>query len=90
MNRHERRAARKWNDSMVIKTQAFKDTRGLLYWFKEPEGFAREDGLPEGVEVHGPFKTEAEVKESQRFVLLRPRCEVAEGGIWDPAWDRMQ
>jgi hypothetical protein len=91
MNRPERRAARKWYDSsMVIKAQVFKDTRGLFYWFEEPEGFAREDGLPRDVQVHGPFKTEAEVEESQRFVLLGPQCEVTEGGMWDPAWDRMQ
>jgi hypothetical protein len=28
--------------------------------------------------------------ESQRIVLLGPQCELKEGGMWNPAWDRMQ
>ena len=34
-----------------------------LFWFEEPEGFRPEEGrLPAGVILHGPFRTEAEVK----------------------------
>ena len=29
-------------------------------------------------------------RESQRIVLLGPQCELKEGGVWNPAWDRMQ
>jgi|GraSoiStandDraft_55_1057291.scaffolds.fasta_scaffold581728_2 hypothetical protein len=43
-----------------------------------------------GIELFGPFKTDAEVHESQRLTLLGPQCEVAEGGMWDPAWDKLQ
>jgi hypothetical protein len=93
MNRHERRAAasdqRKWKGGEVIKAQRFK-ADGMLYWFEEPEGFAREDGLPSDVEIFGPFKTDAEVDESMRLVLLGPQCEVTEGGMWDQAWDTLQ
>jgi hypothetical protein len=94
MNRHERRSAasdqRKWKGGEVIKTQSFKDAGGMLYWFEEPEGFAREDGLPSDVEIFGPFKTDAEVEKSQRLVLLGPQCQVTEGGMWNPAWDALQ
>lgn len=73
----------------MIKTQSFKHA-GMVYWFEEPKGFTRENGLPPGVKIHGPFKTEAEANESQRLVLLGPQCEVIEGGKWDKAWDRIQ
>ena len=74
----------------------------LLYWFREPDGFSDDDAQHlqdwilgrhadgPGVELHGPFKTDAEVAESQRLTLLGPQCEVTEGGMWDPAWDRPQ
>ena len=98
MNRNERRAAaahaRRWKDKtaqvgMVFRCQSLRGSDGLLYWFEEPEGWVREDGVPD-VEIHGPFKTEAEVEESQRLIIAGPQCEVTEGGMWDPAWDRMQ
>lgn len=86
MNRHERRDTRA-KVGTVIYTEEFRDTRdGLIYWFKKPDGFSWEDGVPSDVKIHGPFKTDAEVTESQRLVLLGPQCEVTEGGYWDPAW----
>ena len=94
MNRHDRRAEaairRRWQEATVIHTQSLRDASGQHYWFVIPEGWKREDGLPDGVELHGPFKTAAEADENQRLVLLGPQCEVTEGGMWDPAWDRMQ
>jgi hypothetical protein len=42
------------------------------------------------VTLHGPFKTDAEVKESQRVILLGPQCKITEGGAWDPNWDKPQ
>jgi hypothetical protein len=93
MNRHERRSAasdqRKMEVGEMIKAQAFR-VGGMLYWFEVPEGFVQEDGLPSDVEIFGPFKTDAEVDESMRLVLLGPQCEVTEGGMWDPAWDTLQ
>jgi hypothetical protein len=93
MNRNERRSAaarkRRWKDKTVVMVQCFRSSDGLLYWFEEPEGWAREDGIPD-VEIHGPFKTEAEAAESQRLVLMGPQCKVTEGDMWDQAWDRMQ
>jgi hypothetical protein len=99
VNRHERRAAaaheRRWKDKTaevgtVIKTQSLSGSDGMHYWFEMPEGWTREDGMPEGVDIHGPFKTAAEADENERLVLLGPQCKVTEGGEWDPAWDRMQ
>jgi hypothetical protein len=94
MNRQERRAAaanrRKWEVGTVVETQGFRDGKGQHYWFERPEGWTTEDGMPEGVEIHGPFKTEAKAYENQRLILLGPQCEVIEGGRWDSAWDRLQ
>lgn len=97
-NRHERRAAaaheRRWKDKtaevgMVIKTQSFR-ANGMCYWFEPPDEWTREDGVPEGVDIHGPFATEAEADEHSRLVLLGPDCVVTEGGMWDFAWARLQ
>jgi hypothetical protein len=62
-----------------------------LFWFEEPEGFRPEEGrLPAGVILHGPFRTEAEVKKDIRLTILGPQCKVIEGGEWDPNWDKPQ
>jgi hypothetical protein len=95
MNRQERRAAaakqRKWQEGDVIRTESFRDSSGQHYWFVTPgDGWTRAAGVPEGVEIHGPFGTQAEAYENQRLMLLGPQCEVIEGGMWDPAWDRMR
>jgi hypothetical protein len=99
MNRQERRAAaaheRRWKDKtaevgMVFMTHSFRCSDGMQYWFEQPEGRTWEDGVPEGVDIHGPFTTEAEVEQNQRLVLLGPECEITHGGMWDPAWDRLQ
>jgi hypothetical protein len=91
MNRHERRSAaamkRRWKDRQVVKAQSFRDEQGLLYWFEEPDDWTKQDGLPD-VDIHGPFRTEAEVDEDQRRVLLPSDCEVEEGGDWNPESDR--
>lgn len=49
--------------------------------------------MPPDVEIHGPFKTEAEVKANQTLVLFGSQCEVTEGDTWewdDPAWNKPQ
>jgi hypothetical protein len=58
-----------------------------LFWFEESEGFRSEEGgLPAGVILDGPFRTEAEVKKHIRLTILGPQCKVIEGGGWDPNW----
>ena len=93
MNRHERRAAaaiqRRLSEGDVISTESFR-YRGQHYWFVSPEGWTQEDGLPDDVEIHGPFKTKAEAYKNQEQVIGGPDCEITKGGAWDPAWDRMQ
>jgi hypothetical protein len=93
MNRHERRAdaamKRRWKDRQVVMTQSFRDaTSGFLYWFEQPDGWTQEDFLRNVADIHGPFRTEAEVDEDQRRVLLPPDCVVTEGGEWNPEWAR--
>ena len=93
MNRKQRRAQRKLGVGTVIRATTFAVVdhvgRRHLYWFEEPEGSPK-DGLPPGVTVHGPFETDAEVKEHQRLTLLGPQCKVTEGGAWDSEWDKQQ
>jgi hypothetical protein len=105
MNRQKRRAAaayrRKWKSGelgvgTVIHTQTVRlRETGEFYWF-ETDGAANMTGFTVSLDptelknFHGPFKTEAEVAESQRLILLGPQCEVREGGVWDSAWDKPQ
>jgi hypothetical protein len=88
MNRKQQRRGK----GMVIYTQIVTSaTTGDLYWFECPEKFSLEkDGLPPDATLHGPFKTQAEVKASQHLILFGPQCKVIEGGKWDPAWDKPQ
>jgi hypothetical protein len=79
----------KVGDMVSAQTIRVRHT-GEFYWFECAKDFDRRDGIPPDAVLHGPFKTEAEVNESQRVVLLGPQCEVTEGGNWDSAWDRLQ
>jgi hypothetical protein len=99
MNRQERRAAaaheQRWRDKtaevgMILKTQSVRGSDGMHYWFEPPDGWTQQAGWPDGTDIHGPFRTATEVEENQRSVLLGPDCEVTNGGMWDPAWDRLQ
>ena len=46
---------------------------GLLwFWFEIPGGMSYEEAFATQ-EHHGPFKTEKEMRESQRILLLLPR-----------------
>lgn len=89
MNRHQRRkeqaVQRKLFEGMVINTTTFRDQDGNFCWIEEPE-----DGITADTEIHGPFATEAEAEADSRLVILGPECVVTEGGVWDPAWDRLQ
>ena len=69
------------------------DRQRALYWCVVPEGMTEEEAFNKAwntPEVHGPFETEAQVKEDQRITLVGPQGKVVEGGMWDPAWDKPQ
>jgi hypothetical protein len=94
-NRPRRRAARRRRLRVgdVIWTRTIKNVHtGELYWFETTAPGEEPPALlpPPGIELHGPFKTDAAVEEDKRRVLFGPGCEVKEGGAWDPAWDRPQ
>jgi hypothetical protein len=78
---------------MVIQTGVAEitDKKGKkrLYWFEIPEGY-RDPLPPPGAILHGPFETEAELHNHEELTLLGPDCEVTDGGMWDPAWDKPQ
>jgi hypothetical protein len=96
---------RKFRVGTVINCETIGIDTGngiVLYWFERPVNFSDDDRErmldhivttqrhPFGITLHGPFKTEAEVAEHQRVTLLGPQCEVKEGGMWDPNWDKPQ
>jgi hypothetical protein len=93
MNRHERRAARKWRVGDVINATTIravhKDGTTALYWVEVPVGMTNEEAA-NSQEWHGPFATKEEVCADQRATLLPPDCKVTEGGMWDPAWSKPQ
>jgi hypothetical protein len=70
--------------SAVLKTGEH-----VLYWIRVPDGMSNEEAA-RTQEWHGPFKTDAELKEDQRVALLGRQCKVTEGGAWDPNWDKPQ
>jgi hypothetical protein len=89
----------------VIRTHTIAINTGegvVLYWFEQPANFSEADAAalldyinthkrrPPSIILHGPFSTEAEVKEHQRVTLLGEQCEVRDGGAWDPKWDKPQ
>jgi hypothetical protein len=97
MNRQQRRATQaqarraQVGDTIFTTTisAVLRDGTTALYWVVVPEGMTDEQAA-ETQEWHGPFKTNAEVSEDQRLVLLGPDCKVTEGGQWAPAWDKPQ
>jgi hypothetical protein len=99
------RKRRKLEVGTVIRCETIGIDTGdgiALYWFETPANFSDDDRAamidyinthkrkPPGITLHGPFKTDAEVQELQRLTLLGPQCEVREGGMWDPNWDKPQ
>jgi hypothetical protein len=103
MNRERRRAAqKKLSVRTLIKTHTFRIGQ-LFFWFEDVGNAServthwlmhpRDDGWNAAdldVELHGPFKSNAEAEENQQLVLLGPQCKVTEPGVWDPAWGRPQ
>jgi hypothetical protein len=98
MNRKERRAGRSKSRRREVGTVIHTGTATIVdddgqrwfYWFEKPEGLREGEPLPPDVTLHGPFKTEAELKEHELLTLMGPDCKVTEGGAWDPAWDKLQ
>jgi hypothetical protein len=92
MNRGERRRAMKVGTLIFTKSFIAYAANGELvghFWFEVPEGMTTEQAF-ETQEHHGPFRSEAEAEKNKRLVLLGPDCKVTEGGMWDPAWDKLQ
>jgi hypothetical protein len=74
---------------MTTLQATMKDGSTAYYWIEVPEGMTDEQAA-ETQKWHGPFKTDAEAEENFRVVVLGPQCEVTDGGMWDPNWDRLQ
>jgi hypothetical protein len=94
VNRHERRTAkRELKVGDVIFTEyihaVMRDGTHAVYWVHRPDTMTSKEAAATQ-EWHGPFKSEEEARENQRFVLFGPQCKIEEGGMWDPAWARPQ
>jgi hypothetical protein len=77
----------------VIYTETIRavmrDGTHAFYWVRRPDGMTAAKAAATQ-EWHGPFKSEQDMREDQRIVLLGPQCKVEEGGQWDPVWNRLQ
>jgi hypothetical protein len=95
VNRNQRRKARVLRVGDVIATMTVSvvfdtpDRERALYWVVVPDGMSKEEAWATQ-RRHGPFRTDAEVTESQRVTLFGEQCKVTEGGMWDPAWNNLQ
>jgi hypothetical protein len=74
----------------AVHTGVTRDAAGNLWWFVVPRDAVAGGPLPDGVEFHGPFQTDAECAEDERRVLLGPDCEAKAAGMWDKAWEKPQ
>jgi hypothetical protein len=65
----------------------------VFYWFAT-EDFPDRSLTPEEIaakyELHGPFNTPAEADADAKVAVVGEECEITEGGMWDPAWERLQ
>jgi len=68
---------------------SMKDGSTAFYWIEVPGGMTDQQAA-ETQEWHGPFKTEAEADEDFHVKVLGKEYEIEDGGMWDPAWERMQ
>jgi hypothetical protein len=73
---------------MTTLQATMKDGSTAYYRIEVPEGMTDEQAA-ETQKWHGPFKTDAEAEEDFRVVMLGSG-KVEDGGMWDPAWDRLQ
>jgi hypothetical protein len=86
-------SGRPYEDGMIIHTGVaivVRNGKERFYWFEIPEGYGEKPLPPPGATLHGPFKTEAELHHHEELTLLGPDCQVTDGGMWDPAWEKPQ
>jgi hypothetical protein len=41
-------------------------------------------------EMYGPYANKAEAEADSYKMVFGEQCEIKDGGVWDPAWDRLQ
>jgi hypothetical protein len=61
----------------------------VYYWVRQPEGMSEQRAVATQP-WQGPFKTEAQMHQDQRRIMLGPDVKVIEGGAWDPNWEKPQ
>jgi hypothetical protein len=72
----------------VVQMSIGRDQHGQYWWAQ-----ARLHGptqIADNVRRGGPFRTKAEAEKDFQVTVLGPQCKIAHGGMWDPAWDRVQ
>jgi hypothetical protein len=74
---------------MTALQARMQDGSTVFYWIEVPEGMTNQQAA-KTQKWHGPFKTDPEAEEDFRVVVLGPQCKITDGGVWDPAWDRLQ
>jgi hypothetical protein len=81
-------AKRKWKEGDVVVISYGRDPQGGWWWL-EGNVIGRLHDISQ-YRRGGQFRTEAEARRDSEIQTLGPQCEIKEGGMWDPAWDRPQ
>jgi hypothetical protein len=64
----------------------------VFCWFatEDPEEDLSAERVLATKELHGPFETRAEAEKDAKIAIVGENCEIVQGGMWDPAWNRRQ
>jgi hypothetical protein len=73
--------------TLVLDTPDGPQTK--FYWWADEDGNLSPEQIME-TGLRGPFDTEAEAEEAARIAVVGPDCEMTEGGMWNPAWNKPQ
>ncbi len=80
--------ARSWKQGDTVFTSYGQDHQGG-WWRVEAHIHGRMYDISQ-YRHGGPFRTKAEALRDSQIQIFGPQCEIADGGQWDPAWDRPQ
>jgi hypothetical protein len=82
----------KVGDIVNIRTFSVRGPNGRRQWFwmSPPDHKMSDEEAFLTQQHHGPFNSEEEADRNSELVMLGAQCEITDGGMWDPAWDKPQ
>jgi hypothetical protein len=77
---------RKWKVGTRVDSLIGRDHNGQYWWLAGWDG-----AQPDPKDMpHGPFATQAEAEHDFHTTIFGPQCEIKQGGMWNPNWDKPQ